>query len=447
MTKIAVFGTGYVGLIAGACFAKYNNHVICVDIDKEKVEKLNAGQIPIYEPGLKDILDEVIAKKNIEFTTDAEYAIKNSLVHYICVGTPTNPVDGSADLKYVFKVAEEIGNLITDYAIIVDKSTVPVGTGKKVKEIIKRQLDARGISVPYDVVSNPEFLREGSSVKDFLYPDRVVVGVEGSKAADVLKQLYEPFTRNGNPIIVMDSLESAEMTKYAANAFLAMKIAFNNQLARLSELVGADIRDVVKGYGSDSRIGKQFLYPGPGYGGSCFPKDTKALAVTGIEKGLLMTLTEETIRSNEAQKEWCAEKIAKHYQGNIVNRIFAIWGLAFKAKTDDMRDSSAITIIDYLLKNGADVQVHDPEALENARKIFGEGIKYCATKEEALEGSDSLIVLTEWDDYRFSDLGGILGVASSLNDKTIFDFRNLYPQYKNELKANGINWYGVGITQ
>lgn len=447
MAKISVFGTGYVGLIAGACFAKYNNKVICVDVDQKKIDLLKSGKSPIYEPGLEDILNEVIAKKNIEFTTDAKYAVENSQIHYVCVGTPTNPVDGSADLKYVFEVAKTIGDLIQDYAVVVDKSTVPVGTGRKVKEIIRKQLEARGVDIPYDVVSNPEFLREGSSVGDFMRPDRVVFGAETQKARDIISNLYEPFVRNGHPIISMESLESAEMTKYAANAFLAMKLAFNNQLARLCELVGADIRDVANGYGSDSRIGKQFLIPGPGYGGSCFPKDTQALAFTGKELGLPMTLTEETIKANEAQKEWCAEKISKHYQGKLENKVFGIWGLAFKKNTDDMRDSSAITVINYLLDHGAKVRVHDQEAMENARKIFGDNITYCPTKEEVLKDSDSLVIMTEWGEYEYSDLETLLGVGNALKDKTIFDFRNMNSSYKEGLKKNGIKWYGVGITQ
>lgn len=447
MTKISIFGTGYVGLIAGVCFAKNNNKVICVDVDLDRIEKLKQGIPPIYEPGLTELLNETISKGMIEFTQDSEYAVKNSKIHFICVGTPTNLEDGSADLKYVFKVAETIGKYIDNYAIIVDKSTVPVGTGKKVKSIINNELLARKVNVEFDVVSNPEFLREGSSVKDFLYPDRIVIGTESDKAAEIMQHLYEPMTRNGNPIIVTKKMESAELIKYGANAFLANKIAFINELARLTEAVGADIREVTQGMGTDSRISPKFMYPGPGYGGSCFPKDTKALAVTGREYNSILSHVERTIESNEEQKEWCAKKILKHFDENVKGKTFGIWGLAFKANTDDMRDSSSITIINRLLERGANVRVHDPEAMKNAKMIFGDKITYCENKYEVLNNCDAFVIMTEWPDYRVSDFQTLQSIIESLKEPVIFDFRNLYDKYKDQLKEVGIRWYGIGITQ
>ena len=447
MAKISIFGTGYVGLIAGVCFAKHNNKVICVDIDPIRIEKLKQGVPPIYEPGLKEMLDETLANGMIEFTQDSEYAIKNSKIHFICVGTPTNEINDSADLKYVFKVAEIIGKYINEYSIIVDKSTVPVGTGKKVQAIIEQQLQKRSLNIKFDIVSNPEFLREGSSVKDFLYPDRVVIGAEGNKAAEIMQQLYEPMTRNGNPIIITKKIESAELIKYGANAFLANKIAFVNELARLAEAVGADIREVTHGMGTDSRISPKFMYPGPGYGGSCFPKDTKALAVTGREFNSPMLQIERTIKSNEEQKEWCAQKIFNHYRGNVAGKTLGIWGLAFKANTDDMRDSSSITVINKLLNAGAKIKVHDPEAMENAKSIFGDKISYYENKYEVLNKCDGFIILTEWSDYRISDFDTLKCILEPLTEPVIFDFRNLYDKYKESLKQIGIKWYGIGVIQ
>ncbi len=446
MAKISVFGTGYVGLIAGACFAKYNNHVVCVDIDEKKIALLKSGKSPIYEPGLEDLLDEVIARRSIEFTTDAEYAISNSLLHFLCVGTPRNP-DGSADLRYVFEVAKTIGKYMKDYAIVVDKSTVPPGTARAVKATIEDVLRARGVDIPFDVVSNPEFLREGSSVHDFLYPDRVVIGIESERAGKIMYDLYEPFVRNGNPRHVLATPESAEIVKLYANAALATKIVLNNEIARLCEAIGADIRDVVKGVGSDSRIGPKFLHPGPGYGGSCFPKDTEDLVFVGRKYNCPISIVERTIGSNEEQKQWCAEKIGRHYSGSLEGKVFGVWGLAFKAETDDMRESPAIPIIDYLIKHGAKVKAYDREAMEKAKKIFGDKIEYCPAKEDVIKEVDALVVVTNWDDFMGLDLEGLLSTASQLKDKVIFDFRNLYPNYLKELKANGIRWYGVGITQ
>jgi len=447
MARLSVFGSGYVGLVAGVCFAEHNNHVICVDVDLERVEMLKRGECPIFEPGLTELLKKVIARGNIEFTADAEYAIKKSDIHFICVGTPTNQIDDSADLSYVFEVAKTIGKYMQEYSIIVDKSTVPVGTGQKVNDIILEQLNLRGVSVQFDVVSNPEFLREGSSVKDFIYPDRVVIGCADEKAALVMKHLYEPMTRNGNPIIVTKKLESAELIKYGANAFLANKISFVNELANLCEAVGADIREVTRGMGTDSRISPQFIYPGPGYGGSCFPKDTKALSITGKKYGVDMNHVNITINSNEAQKLWCAKKIGVHYNGNLNGKVIGVWGLAFKANTDDMRDSSAIVVIKYLLENGAIVKVYDPEAMKNARNIFGDSVQYCSSRECVLENSDALVVLTEWLDFRMPDYLTLRKFVLGLRDKVIFDFRNLYAMYKDDLRSDEIQWYGVGIVQ
>jgi UDPglucose 6-dehydrogenase len=452
MANISIFGTGYVGVVTGACFAQYNNKVICVDVDPNKIAMLKDGKSPIYEPGLEELLQNAITNKAIEFTFDPEYAIHNSDYDFVCVGTPTLP-DGDADLTYVFNVAKEIGRHLNHYSLIIDKSTVPVGTGRQVMRIIREQLQERGVKVPFDVVSNPEFLKEGEAIEDFMRPERVVIGTNTKKALQKMKALYAPFIINDKPLIDTN-LETAELIKYASNGFLSMKIDYINQLARLCEKIGANVSDVRRGMGTDSRIGDKFLHAGPGYGGSCFPKDTNAMAATGRKHVSRIPSIETTIQDNEYHKQWCAEKIAAHYSSkgeSLEGKTFALWGLAFKAKTDDMRDSSSITMINYLLDHHAKIRAHDPEAIENARKLFGERIVYCTDKEEALSGSDALIVMTDWKHYRVNDLETLVRFGNSVGDRTIFDFRNLYydrkTQFPKKLKSQGITWLGVGISQ
>jgi UDPglucose 6-dehydrogenase len=415
--NIAVVGTGYVGLVSGTCFAETGNNVVCVDIDKSKVEKMRNKQIPIFEPGLEVLFERNINEGRLHFTNDLKEAIKDAKIIFLALPTPPGE-DGSADLSYILGVAEELGKIMTDYKVIVDKSTVPVGTADLVTAKI-----AENATVDFDVVSNPEFLREGVAVNDFLKPDRVVIGVQSERARKVMNQLYQPYLRQGNPIIFMDE-RSAEMTKYAANSFLATKITFMNEVANLCELVDANVDMVRKGIGTDFRIGKHFLYAGTGYGGSCFPKDVKALSKTAKENDYNFKIIDSVMEVNEDQKIILVDKIKKYFGTSDFNgKKIALWGLAFKANTDDIREAPALYIIDALLEMGADVAVYDPEAMNNAKAIYGDKIEFVSNYYEALNNADALVIVTEWAVFRSPDFDEI---TKRLKDKVIFDGRNIY---------------------
>ena len=394
--QLCIIGTGYVGLITGACLSEMGNYVICVDNDEEKLKKLKNGITPLYEPGLEELILSNVAEGRLEFTNDLNYAVKKSIACFIAVGTPSGD-DGSCDLSFVLSVANDIGKAMSEcneYKIIVDKSTVPVGTHKLVEEEIKKNYKGE-----FDVVSNPEFLKQGAAVDDFLKPDRVVIGSESEKAIDIMREIYNPFTRTGNPIIIMD-IKSAEMTKYAANAFLATKISFANEMANISEKVGANADLVRIGMSSDKRIGNQFLFHGLGYGGSCFPKDVQALIKTASDFGIDSDLLKATHKVNVNQRKNFVNKILKHYNNDIKNKTFAVWGLSFKPRTNDMRESPAITIINMLLDKGAKIKAYDPKAMETAKVIFGDKIVYSSNSYEALENADALILITEWNEFK-----------------------------------------------
>jgi UDPglucose 6-dehydrogenase len=429
--NIAVVGTGYVGLVTGTCFAETGNHVVCVDINAEKVQMMKDGKVPIYEPHLDVLFERNIRQGRLSFTTDLKSAIDQATIIFLALPTPPGE-DGSADLKYVLGVADDLGKIITDYKVIVDKSTVPVGTAEKVHAAV-----AKHAKVPFDVVSNPEFLREGFAVDDFLKPDRVVVGTNSPRARKAMEDLYKPFVRQGNPIIFMDE-RSAELTKYAANAFLAAKITFMNEIANFCERVGADVDKVRIGMGSDTRIGKRFLFPGIGYGGSCFPKDVQALAKSGKDVGYEFEIIKSVMEVNHKQKTTLTEKIKKHY-GSLKGKHFAMWGLAFKPDTDDIREAPALEMIDALLDAGATVTTFDPEGMPNVKKIKGDSIGYANDEYEALKGADALIIATEWALFRTPDFKR---VADTLKEKMIFDGRNLYDL--DEMKELGFHYVSVG---
>jgi len=435
--KLSVVGTGYVGLVTGTCFADMGNEVICVDNDPKKLELLNNQIVPIYEPGLERLFKRNIEKERLTFTDNLKQAVNNSDIIFLSLPTPQDE-DGSADLKYVFAVAEEIGKILKenedkDFKIIVNKSTVPVGTSEKTTALIKKA----GVE-NFEVVSNPEFLREGFAVDDFMKPERVVIGAKSEQAKNIMKSLYEPFVRQGNPILIMDP-QSSEVTKYAANSFLATKITFMNELANFCEAVGADVDLVRKGMGTDSRIGKRFLFPGIGYGGSCFPKDVNALIKTSIEKNSEMTLLKKVDQVNKKQKSVLLNKILNHFNGNIKGKKFAIWGLAFKPNTDDMREAPSITIIKGLLENGATVSAYDPAAMENAKFHFGDKIEYVHEQYDALKNSDALLILTEWNEFRNPEFDRI---DNLLNQKLIFDGRNVYST--KQMNDLGYTYYSIG---
>lgn len=435
--KISVIGTGYVGIVSGTTFAAQGNTVYCVDIDIEKIEKLKKGISPIFEPGLDWLLKKNYEENRLIFTTDISEAVRNTQVIFLCLPTPPNE-DGSADLQHVLNVSEQIAKIIKDQnlpkdKIIVDKSTVPVGTGEKVKAIFDNILGKNDI----EVVSNPEFLREGFAIEDALKPERVVVGTNSDRVKEIMKDLYEPFLRSGNPLIFMD-VKSAELTKYAANAFLATKISFMNDLARYCETIGADIELVRLGIGSDSRIGKRFIFPGVGYGGSCFPKDVKALIHSSNEVGIHLEIVNATERVNASQIEFYFSKILKRFQ-NLSNLKFAVWGLSFKPNTDDIRESPSFKIIDKLLANGAKVQAYDPEAIENTKKIYGDKISYYNDLYKVLDGVDALLLITEWSVFRRPDFGLI---KNTLKNPIIFDGRNQYDPI--EMKNLGFEYYPIG---
>ncbi len=436
--KITIFGTGYVGLVTGTCFAEVGNDVVCVDVDAAKIERLNNGEVPIYEPGLEELVERNRKAGRLRFTTDAKEGVEHGVFQFIAVGTPPDE-DGSADLQYVLAVAGTIAEHMNDYKVIVDKSTVPVGTADKVRARVAEGLAARGVSIEYDVVSNPEFLKEGAAVKDFMKPDRIVVGTDNPRTAELLRVLYAPFNRNHDRLIAMD-VRSAELTKYAANAMLATKISFMNELANLAERLGADIEHVRIGIGSDPRIGYHFIYPGCGYGGSCFPKDVQALARTAQEVGYDAQLLRAVEAVNNRQKERLFEKIKKHF-GDLQGRTIALWGLAFKPETDDMREAPSRRLMEALWEAGASVQAYDPEAMNEARRIYGErpDLKLCASPEQALEGADALAIVTEWHVFRSPDYDGI---KKRLKQPVIFDGRNLYDPA--QLAALGFRYYAIG---
>ena len=437
--NISVIGTGYVGLVTGSCLSDFGLNVICVDIDQEKISKLNQGVIPIYEPGLKDFVERNIHYRRLEFVTDMQYAVEHSDVIFVAVGTPSGE-DGSADLQYVYKVAEEIGKFINGYKVVVTKSTVPVGTGKQIKNIICEQIRSRNGALDFDVVSNPEFLRQGSAVHDFTHHDRVIVGAESPRAIDVMKDVFRVLYLNETPFIVTN-IETAEMIKYASNSFLATKITFINEIANLCEKTGANVQHVAKAMGMDGRIGPKFLHPGPGYGGSCFPKDTKALSQIGRIYDSPVTLIEAVVEANYNQKIKMVDKI-QNALGNLNGKVIGILGLTFKPNTNDMREAPSITIIEELTKRGAFIKAYDPEGIEEALSYLANisEIKYCSNEYEAIDGVNALVILTEWHQFRKLDLKKVKGL---LVEPHFFDLRNIY--LREEVERESLNYYGVGV--
>jgi UDPglucose 6-dehydrogenase len=430
--KIAVVGTGYVGLVTGTCFAETGNSVICVDIDKEKVKKLTSGQITIYEPGLEILFKRNIEQQRLLFTTNLEEGIRDAKIIFLALPTPEGE-DGSADLKYILKVADDLGPLLKDYTVIVDKSTVPVGTSDKVYERIKQKA-----KVDFDVVSNPEFLREGVAVEDFMKPDRVVIGTRSARARKVMESLYAPFVRQGNPIIFMDE-RSAELTKYAANSFLATKITFMNEIANLCELLGANVDEVRKGIGTDSRIGKRFLFPGIGYGGSCFPKDVKALSKSSTDVNYQFKILNSVMEVNEGMKTKLIPTIKNHFNNKLSGLTIAMWGLSFKPHTDDIREASSLYNIRALLKEGVKLNVHDPEAMDNVKRLFKEEVRYFPNPYDAAKGADAVLIVTEWPEFRTPDFDRLNTI---LKNKVIFDGRNLYDL--GVMRDLGYTYYSIG---
>ena len=430
--KIAVVGTGYVGLVTGTCFAETGNDVVCVDIDQRKVEKLSNGEITIYEPGLEKLFIRNLKEDRLNFTTDLEKGIEEAEIIFLALPTPPGE-DGSADLKYILGVADHLGRILKDYKVIVDKSTVPVGTAEKVQAAI-----AKNYKGEFDVVSNPEFLREGVAVEDFMKPDRVVIGTSSDRAKKVMNDLYNPFVRSGNPVIFMDE-RSAELTKYAANSFLATKISFMNEVAQLCERLGADVDMVRKGIGSDERIGKRFLFPGIGYGGSCFPKDVQALVKSANEVDYDFQILNAVMDVNEKQKKHLIPKILRYFNNNIQGKHFALWGLAFKPNTDDIREAPALYIIEELLAGGATVTAFDPEAMNNVRNLLGDKINFAESQYEALHGADGLIIATEWNEFRTPDF---IKIVKSLRNKVIFDGRNLFDV--SAIRELGFHYESIG---
>jgi len=437
--KITVFGSGYVGLVTGACLAEVGHKVLCVDIDEQKIASLKNGEIPIYEPGLEELIHRNISNEHLSFSANLEEGVKHGLFQFIAVGTPPDE-DGSADLQYVLSVAQTIGQHMDNYKIIIDKSTVPVGTADKVREALQNELNLRGSTLEFDVVSNPEFLKEGAAIDDFMRPDRIVIGAENPRTIELLKVLYAPFNRNHDRMIWMD-VRSAEFTKYAANSMLATKISFMNEMANLAERCGADIEAVRKGMGSDPRIGYHFIYPGAGYGGSCFPKDIKALERTARDYGYQAKMLQAVEMVNDAQKHVLFQKISRHYQGDLKGKTFALWGLSFKPKTDDMRDAPSRVLMEALWEVGATVQAFDPEAIKETQRIYGErnDLILCKNMQEALQGADALIVVTEWKVFWSPDFSLI---KKYLKEPVIFDGRNIYDPAV--LKTEGFTYYGIG---
>ncbi len=435
--RIIVVGSGYVGLVTGACFAESGVNVTCVDVDKDKIQQLKEGTIPIYEPGLEGIVKSNVLKKRLSFATDIKDSIDNSEVIFIAVGTPPGE-DGSADLKHVLNVAKEIGRLITRYTVVVTKSTVPVGTSEKIRTAIQAEIDKRKLVIPFDMASNPEFLKEGAAVEDFLKPERIVIGIDNEKTKEIMNRLYMPFVLNNHPILFMD-IASAEITKYAANAMLATRISFINEIANLCDILGADINNVRKGIGSDSRIGSKFIYPGTGYGGSCFPKDVKALLKTGKDHGYELNVIKAVEKANEYQKNVIFNKMDKFFQHNLKNKTIAIWGLSFKPKTDDIREASSLVLIERLLEAGAQIKAYDPAAINETKKVLGNKIAYTSDPYEALDGVDAVALMTEWSEFHLPDFSRM---AELMKDRVIFDGRNIYDPA--ELRRLGFKYFGIG---
>lgn len=431
--KIAVVGTGYVGLVTGTCFAETGNHVTCVDINEDKINRMKAGEVPIYEPGLEDLFHRNTEEGRLNFTTSLSEGIKGAKVIFLALPTPPGE-NGSADLKYILQVAKDLGPLITEYTVIIDKSTVPVGTSELVHQAIEKNVSPN----LFNVVSNPEFLREGVAVEDFMKPDRVVIGTESDQAKEILNRLYAPLVRQGNPIIFMDE-RSAEMTKYAANAFLATKITFMNEIANLCELVGANVDDIRRGIGTDSRIGKRFLFAGIGYGGSCFPKDVQALAKTSEENNYQFHILDSVMRVNEKQKTKLIPVIKNHFNNDLAGKTIGIWGLAFKPYTDDIREAPALYNIEHLLELGCKINVYDPEAMPNVKEILGDSVTFSKNPYEAIENADALLIVTEWPQFRTPDFERM---ESLLKNKVIFDGRNLYEMA--QMKELGYTYYSIG---
>ena len=436
--KVAIVGSGYVGLVTGTCFAEVGIEVMCVDVDTRKIENLKNGIIPIYEPGLEDMVHRNMKKGRLKFTTNISEALEDCEVLFTAVGTPPDK-DGSADLQYVLSVARDCGKNMKDYLLIVTKSTVPVGTAQKVRLALQEELDKRGVKIPFDVASNPEFLKEGAAIDDFLKPDRIVVGLDSPRAEELMKSLYKPFTLNGHPIIFMD-ITSAEMIKYAANAMLATKISFMNDIANLCEIVGADINMVRKGIGSDTRIGNKFIYPGIGYGGSCFPKDVKALIHTAEDFDYELRVLKAVEAVNQDQKSVLYNKIMKYFKGDINGKTVAIWGLSFKPQTDDMREAPSLVIIKKLLEAGAKVKAYDPVAMPEAKHTLGESIAYAQDQYDALIDADCLLLVTEWPEFKVPNFNII---KKLLNAPVIFDGRNIYEI--EEMKRKGFDYFCIGI--
>ena len=437
--KLTIYGSGYVGLVTGACLAEVGNDVLCIDIDKTKIERLKNGDIPIFEPGLATLVEKNIAAGRLTFSTNAEDGVKHGLFQFIAVGTPPDE-DGSADLQYVVAVARSIGQSMDEYRIIVDKSTVPVGTADKVRNTIDAELKSRGVEVDFDVVSNPEFLKEGAAVEDFMKPDRIIVGTDNPRTTELMRALYAPFNRNRDRVISMD-IRSAELTKYASNAMLATKITFMNELANMAERLGADIEQVRIGMGADPRIGYHFIYPGCGYGGSCFPKDVKALERTARDIGYKAELLSAVENVNNRQKQTLFNKISTHYNGQLKGKTLAVWGLAFKPNTDDMRDAPSRALMEALWEAGAKVRAFDPEAMDEAKRIYGEreDLVLCDSPETTLKGADALVTCTEWNVFRSPDF---VAIKSSLKEPVIFDGRNIYSPKL--LASEGFTYYGIG---
>lgn len=437
--KIAVIGTGYVGLVTGSCFAEVGMDVTCVDIDQKKIDNLKKGILPIYEPGLEEIVQRNTSKNRLHFSTSLAESIREAEVAFIAVGTPPDE-DGSADLKYVLAVAADIGRHMQRQIVVVTKSTVPVSTAEKVRNALQQELNKRGVELPFFVASNPEFLKEGAAIEDFMKPDRIVVGTDSPEAEEVMRKLYKPFLLNGHPIIFMD-IPSAEMTKYAANAMLATKISFMNDVANLCELMGADVNMVRKGIGSDARIGTKFIYPGVGYGGSCFPKDVKALIRTAKEQHYNMRILNAVEEVNELQKEVLFTKVKKHFNGDLKGKRFALWGLSFKPKTDDMREAPSLVIIEKLLQAGASVVAYDPVAMHEAQRILGDTVAYSEEMYGTLDKADALLIITEWPEFRSPDFAEM---NRRLNQPVIFDGRNIFDQA--DIRAQGFTYYCIGIN-
>jgi UDPglucose 6-dehydrogenase len=435
--RIIVVGSGYVGLVTGACFAESGVNVTCVDVDINKIQKLKDGAIPIYEPGLEGMVKSNVEKKRLLFSTDIKEGIEGSEVIFIAVGTPPGE-DGSADLKHVLNVAKEIGRVITKHIVVVTKSTVPVGTSEKIRSTILAELDKRKVSVPFDMASNPEFLKEGAAIDDFLKPERIVIGIDNEKTMEIMRCLYMPFVLNNHPILFMD-IASAEITKYAANAMLATRISFINEIANLCDILGADINNVRKGIGSDSRIGSKFIYPGTGYGGSCFPKDVKAIIRTAKDNGYELNVINAVEKANEYQKNVIFNKMTNFFNNNLKNKSIGIWGLSFKPKTDDIREASSLILIEKLLGVGAKVKAYDPAAINETKKLLGDRVEYTSDPYEALVNVDAVALMTEWSEFHLPDFNRM---GELMKGKVIFDGRNIYDPA--ELRKFGFTYFGIG---